>query len=126
MSYWSNGLSVNVAPSVPKNNYICRDWNVKNRRLYYDQTRTHFATICERIIGLSLSLEQCSQSSNLFVSSHIDAIYKDIVSSLLAAADEVMPVVKPNMRKHWWDASLTILKTYSIEALKQLGIIWQA
>ena len=72
--------SVSDAPPAPKNNYISRDWNVKNRRLYYDQTRTHFATICERIIGLSLSLEQCSQSSNLFVSSRIDAIYKDIVS----------------------------------------------
>ena len=116
MSHWTNGLSVSDTPPVPKNNYISRDWSVKNRRLYYEQTRLYFDTICDRINNLNINIEAFNESNNSATSSHIDLIYSDIVSSLLAAADDVMPVVRPNMRKHWWDDSLTVLKTYSIEA----------
>ena len=71
MSYWSNGLSVNVAPPVPKNNYICRDWSVKYRRLYYEQTRLYFDTICDRINNLSINIEHTDQSNNFATSSHV-------------------------------------------------------
>jgi hypothetical protein len=38
------------------------------------------------------------------------------VSALTAAANEAVPTVKPNVRKPWWDETLSFLKSLSIEA----------
>ena len=116
-SYASNKNSLNNAvPSTPGNNFIMRDWSLRNRRSFYDQTRCHFIELHDRIVNLYNNSKEYDSVKRPDVILQIDALYNDIVAALLDAANLSMPIIKPNVRKAWWDDSLNILKSISIDA----------
>ena len=113
---YASSVSLNISnPAPPRNNLTVRDWSLQNRRLFYEQTRCNFIEIHDRILQLFLYCKEYNAASKPNVIAQVESLYAEIVSSLLAAASDVIPIIKPNVRKPWWDETLSLLKALSIE-----------
>ena len=106
-----------VTPSQPKDNFVFRDWSIKNRINFYDNTRANFERLQERFKQLPFNsmdytdVEKCKLL--------IEQYYADIVSALLISAKDAAPIKQSSFRKPWWDDVLDNLKAISIEAHRQ-------
>ena len=112
-SYSDNQQTIVSAPAKPTNNFVFRDWNLQNKRSFYDNTRCRFININDRT-GKLLS-DSIVFSNSIDVADQIESIYTEMVGALHAAAEETVPAIKANLRKPWWDDTLSTLKELSIQ-----------
>ena len=61
------------------------------------------------------SLRFVSDVDILSLKARVDAIYNDMISSLVDIADKIIPKRKVNFLKYWWNEEGTLLKNDSIE-----------
>jgi exonuclease III len=115
-------------------------WDHASLPFYYDLTRELLQPVYDRLksdysslmsyssshdyymnvdnVDCSWPAENCSQVNNNCVSSEyidsmIEEVYDNVISSLNQAADSVIPLVKRNFFKYWWNEELDVLKSTS-------------
>ena len=110
-------------------------WDRADLNLYYAVSGVKLSKIFDNVQALYESLQLDSQSQGLYtayeadssvrktvgqtvvdntVAAKIELFYSDIINALLQSCKEVVPILKVNALKYWWDQEMDILKNNSI------------